>query len=77
MIESKLEKESNLKIILTAIITFILTIVTIATIVYFTIIVVTPDEGKLLYFQGQEDEGDGFDNISMNIACDESELIEK
>lgn len=38
---------------------------------------VTPDEGKLLYFQGQENEGDGFDNISMNIACDESELIEK
>ena len=38
---------------------------------------VTPDEGKLLYFQGQEDEGDGFDNISMNVSCDESELIEK
>ncbi len=38
---------------------------------------VTPDEGKLLYFQGQENEGDGFDNISMNVNCDESELIEK
>ena len=38
---------------------------------------VTPDEGKLLYFQGQENEGDGFDNISMNMACDESDLIEK
>ena len=38
---------------------------------------VTPDEGKLLYFQGQENEGDGFDNISMNIACDENEVIEK
>jgi len=38
---------------------------------------VTPDEGKLLYFQGKEDEGDGFDNISMNVNCDESELIEK
>jgi hypothetical protein len=37
MIESKLEKESNLKIILTAIITFILTIATLSTIVYFTI----------------------------------------
>ena len=35
------------------------------------------DEGKLLYFQGQENEGDGFDNISMNMACDENELIEK
>jgi len=39
--------------------------------------IVTPDEGKLLYFQGQENEGDGFDNISMNVACDENELIEK
>ena len=38
---------------------------------------VTPDEGKLLYFQGQENEGDGFDNISMNVSCDENELIEK
>ena len=38
---------------------------------------VTPDEGKLLYFQGQENEGDGFDNISMNVNCDETELIEK
>jgi len=38
---------------------------------------VTPDEGKLLYFQGQENEGDGFDNISMNMACDETNLIEK
>lgn len=38
---------------------------------------VTPDEGKLLYFRGQENEGDGFDNISMNVSCDESELIEK
>jgi hypothetical protein len=38
---------------------------------------VTPDEDKLLYFQGQENEGDGFDNISMNVSCDESELIEK
>ncbi len=40
---------------------------------------VTPDEGKLLYFRGQENEGDGdgFDNISMNVNCDESELIEK
>ena len=38
---------------------------------------VTPDEGKLLYFQGQENEGDGFDNISMNVNCDETDLIEK
>ena len=38
---------------------------------------VTPDEGKLLYFSGLENEGDGFDNISMNVNCDESELIEK
>ena len=38
---------------------------------------VTPDEGKLLYFSGLENEGEGFDNISMNVACDENELIEK
>ena len=38
---------------------------------------VTPDDGKLLYFSGLENDGDGFDNISMPINCDESELIEK
>ena len=38
---------------------------------------VTPDEGKLLYFQGQENEGDGFENISMNVNCDETDLVEK